>query len=159
MLTYPNRFRLRYPSYENGTRAQVCQLDTEPEGLAGRIRTAMRERGVTTNADLARMVGTSKSRVGKWLAGAEAPGYAHLVALVRELRVSAHWLLTGEGDMEPVTPTEAAAKMRLIRAILETQLTGEREGGREWVEEVLGQYDRQQPDAPPRRAGGGGRSP
>lgn len=75
------------------------------KGLGARIAVARGSLGIS-QTELAKRVrglrwaGATQSRVSEWETGRQPPGEA-ILALQRVLGCNGHWLLTGEGSMEP----------------------------------------------------------
>jgi transcriptional regulator with XRE-family HTH domain len=68
-----------------------------------RLRAARTLRGLS-QVDLATHAGSSRSMISSYEAGARSPKGATLLGLARALRVSAQWLMNGEGPMETIEP-------------------------------------------------------
>lgn len=85
--------------------------------------------------DLAEKVGSGrKATVSGW-EGGSTPGLEYLEKLPGLLGVDTKWLLTGEGDPEPMEESEAALRVRASRWVLT-------EAKREELEELLRRDDR-----------------
>lgn len=69
-------------------------------GLPGRLERALVLRGWTLK-QLAEAIKVDTGAVSRWLAGDRVPGGEWLMKLPGALRVSGHWLLTGEPPEEP----------------------------------------------------------
>lgn len=69
--------------------------------LGERIRIARELRGLE-QTELALRIGIDgpggNSTVSRWESGQHMPRAEHLAALVRELNIDGHWLLTGDGS-------------------------------------------------------------
>ena len=80
--------------------------------LGGRIHVGMCQNGITTVAELARRVGVSHQTARRWLYDAEYDITAlDAFKLGEVLRVSARWVVTGQGHATPmmqVGPNERA---------------------------------------------------
>jgi transcriptional regulator with XRE-family HTH domain len=80
------------------------------ESIGDRIRKARDARGMTQGG-LALQVGSKSGRastVSEWESGNGPADPLALAELVAVLRVDAHWLLTGEGEMERSDPGHEA---------------------------------------------------
>lgn len=78
--------------------------------MGQRIHAGMAASGVTTVADLARRAKVSRQTAARWLYEPEAtPSAPESFRLGDALRMSARWLVTGEGcptPREPILPNE-----------------------------------------------------
>jgi transcriptional regulator with XRE-family HTH domain len=86
------------------------------ESIGDRIRKARDARGMTQGG-LALQVGSKSGRastVSEWESGNGPADPLALAELVAVLRVDAHWLLTGEGEMERSDPGHEAHAFRVI---------------------------------------------
>ncbi len=89
----------------------------DPEGLAGRIRTARRERGLTQEG-LAQAVGVSRSAVAQWETGRAGQISGNLTRVAQALGVGVEWLLYGNAKHESALAVtgDEWAMLRLYRA-------------------------------------------
>ena len=69
------------------------------EGLGQRIRELRSQKGYT-QAELAKRVGVGRSTMATYECGKEAPSYAKLIRLARELNVSTDYLLGYDIDTQ-----------------------------------------------------------
>lgn len=84
--------------------------------LADRLQVALDAREMTP-ADFARETGAGSGRVSKWMNGEQKPGPEALAKICRVLRVSGHWLLTDEGQMEPPETREISVVEQARREV------------------------------------------
>lgn len=81
-----------------------------------RIAARMAALGLS-QSELARRLGTGQSTVQGWVEAGKLPGTRYLADLPAALECSGHWLLTGEGPIEPPGQTPTLAEMeKTIRA-------------------------------------------
>lgn len=73
---------------------------TDPKSIASRIRTARHNRGLS-QAELGAKIGVKQSNVGRWEQGEHTPRSSTLRRIAEALEINLHWLVTGEGEMEP----------------------------------------------------------
>lgn len=86
--------------------------------LGTRIRLARKAKALS-QTELANLVGArGNATVSEWERDESVPGGDNLIALVRELGIDGHWLLTGDGHMERSDPTADDQAIREIEAVL-----------------------------------------
>lgn len=90
-------------------------MSTHP--VARRVFAAMAERGID-KAALWRALDSTHQTVSKWEVGA-VPGGDLLAKLPEILKVSGHWLLTGEGPIEPPGEVPDAGRLQRVAAAAE----------------------------------------
>ena len=93
------------------------QDDAPESGLAARIRTVRRERGLSQER-LASAVGVSRSAVAQWETGRSGQLGVHLARVASVLGVGVGWLLQGGGldDPDGALTGDQLALLRLYRA-------------------------------------------
>lgn len=130
---------------------------TEPESsnFSGRLKQAMEGKSYSANR-LAQLLDTSASRVKGWLDGVHLPGGNHMVRLPGVLDVDGHWLLTGKGDMKPLSEGDAERKLQAIRGILNGVPEDEAERAKQSAAAARASSDSREPKA--RKRPGTGRS-
>lgn len=69
--------------------------------FSSRLREEMKKNGLESAADLAKFADVGWTTANQWLTGT-IPRKASLHNLASRLRVTSEWLMTGEGDKEPV---------------------------------------------------------
>lgn len=74
--------------------------------------------------EVAREAGIGPGQLSRWKSGDATPLVTSIEPLVRALRVNAHWLLTGEGSMEPPGPNEATTRLQVIGRVREGDYVG-----------------------------------
>ncbi|MCK5866679.1 MAG: helix-turn-helix transcriptional regulator, partial [Marinobacter adhaerens] len=85
------------------TKSVVARMDTlrtiqSMETWQDRVRSVMKEQGITQDA-LTYVLGVStRGAVGHYLSGRREPSAAQLQSLAKFLKVNLNWLLTGEGS-------------------------------------------------------------
>jgi transcriptional regulator with XRE-family HTH domain len=92
----------------------------------GRRLVARREQRGWTRAELARHVGVSMNRLGKWEIGHHAPGLMHLFVLALHLEISLDELITGRpwsgasGELDRGRLESAAGLARRLSGLLDS---------------------------------------
>jgi transcriptional regulator with XRE-family HTH domain len=81
-----------------------------------------RSRANLTQEQLGERVNVGRNAVVFWEKDGRLPEGAAMVLLPTVLRVSGHWLLTGEGDMDVSEGTEAV-RLRVIGRIVDGQIS------------------------------------
>lgn len=95
-------------------------------GLRDRLVLAI-ERSGLTKAEIAGTVGVRPATLSAWIAegdGFSVPAGEQLLQLPEVLGVSGHWLLTGEGPMEPETGLEGL-RLQVIGRVADSTLDDE----------------------------------
>lgn len=88
------------------TKSVVARMDTlrtiqSMETWQDRVRSVMKEQGITQDA-LTNVLGVStRGAVGHYLSGRREPSAAQLQSLAKFLKVDLSWLLTGQGSRNP----------------------------------------------------------
>lgn len=91
------------------------------EGVRARLQKAMKARGVGVT-ELGRRLDVRQGTVSAWFDKKKKPAEPkaeQLAGIPRVLRISGHWLLTGEGAMDDA-PGEAERLLGEIRRLLDT---------------------------------------
>lgn len=101
-----------------------------------------------TQAEIADQVGVSQASVSEWRRGVSLPSAEKLAQLTMVLGVSGHWLLTGEGPVEPAgaspdiervrSETESLMKLRFSEML---RLMVERLGTEDSLDALLRDVD------------------
>lgn len=87
----------------------------KPQKTVGERLAEAREARGLEQADLAgKIPGATQSVVSLWESDKRKLSAEKLIALVRALRIDAHWLLTGDGDMDRHEPEDEARAFRAI---------------------------------------------
>ncbi len=68
------------------------------------------------------VTGGRSGTISEWETDAKAPSFESLVAIVRALDLDGHWLLTGEGEMERRSPTDAEKRLAKLTAAMREPL-------------------------------------
>ncbi|KPN64285.1 hypothetical protein SAMN04488527_101288 [Aliiroseovarius crassostreae] len=80
------------------------------QGFGERIRSEMNTQGLT-DPMLAADLGTHTRNLNNWINERSEPKFSTLCAIGEELELNLHWILTGEGPMEPPTNTTCPANL------------------------------------------------
>lgn len=70
--------------------------------------------------------GADHNSIGKYERDERQPNPMFLAALVRRANINGHWLLTGEGDAQPLDEAEAVLAIRYIEKLIEELRAGAR---------------------------------
>lgn len=76
-------------------------------------------------AELARRLGTKDATISDWFKRGTAPSAELMLKLPAALDINGHWLLTGEGVPDPMSPSDAARLLEKMRGLLLRRLDEE----------------------------------
>lgn len=93
------------------------------EALKRRLAERLEQVGMR-RAELARLLGESEKNLQNWIAGTTAVPASFVVRYISVVPVSTDWLLTGEGEPDPIPATAAQEAIAQIGQILEALRAG-----------------------------------